>query len=70
MFDWHIGKDITVFYWPSSPETGAIAGVYFTLARVSGLFGVAIAITSRLTAVWLGTELAARIRAYILIKLP
>jgi Protein of unknown function (DUF3592) len=70
LFNYQIGDDITVFYWPSSPEAGAIAGVYFTLARLLGLLGVAIAITSRLAAAWNGTELAARIYAYILIKLP
>jgi hypothetical protein len=70
LFNYDIGDDITVLYWPSSPEAGTIAGVYFTLARSVGLLGIFFAIACRLAAAWSASELGSRIGVYILMKLP
>jgi hypothetical protein len=59
-----------VLYWASSPENGTIEGAAFKIARLVGLLGLAFTIVFRLMAVWVRTEVAMRINAYVLTKLP
>jgi Protein of unknown function (DUF3592) len=70
LFKYHTGDDVTVLYWETRPENGAIEGINFLSADVLASSGLLFAVVFRFASKAAMNEALARIWWCLLLKLP